>query len=207
MCFFTFHWMFRKDCLKEKSDVSFMASPPGKKCYRQAPPLSPRIWNVRYRFLQRLKCNNSGTSVSQWRAMTRRRSETKSGIRRVDAFIWLRFFCARATKTQPLNTLCAELDVFSFTPSVHSGRVHVCQSSTKSCFSHFSCFSGEKPRRTCRWGEFMSCYSIIWGSYWRAQDHQQTFDKTGFSPYEPIPHIHRESCSATLQKMENICCI
>lgn len=65
MCFFTFHWVFRKDCLKEKSDVSFMASPPGKTCYRQAPPLSPRIWNVRYRFLQQLKCNDSSTSVSQ----------------------------------------------------------------------------------------------------------------------------------------------
>lgn len=38
MCFFTFHWVFIKDCLKEKSDVSFMASPSGNECYHCAPP-------------------------------------------------------------------------------------------------------------------------------------------------------------------------
>lgn len=52
MCFFTFRWVFIKDCLKEKSDVSFMASPSGNKCYHRAPLLSPWIWNVRYRFLR-----------------------------------------------------------------------------------------------------------------------------------------------------------
>lgn len=36
--FFTFHWVFIKDCLKEKSDVSFMASPSGNKCHRCTPP-------------------------------------------------------------------------------------------------------------------------------------------------------------------------
>lgn len=51
MCFFTFRWVFIKDCLKGKSDVSFMASPSGNKCYhRVLLLLCPRIWNVRYRF-------------------------------------------------------------------------------------------------------------------------------------------------------------
>lgn len=41
--FSTFRWVFIKDRLKEKSDVSFMASPSGNKCYHLAPLQGPWI--------------------------------------------------------------------------------------------------------------------------------------------------------------------
>lgn len=73
MCFFfplslplsppTFRRVFRKDCLKEKSDVSFMASPSGKKCRRRRVP-SPRIRDVRYRFLWRLGVRLDGSAAA-----------------------------------------------------------------------------------------------------------------------------------------------
>ena len=51
-CFFTFRCVFIKDRLKEKSDVSFMASPSGLKCYHPSLQLRPRIRNVGCRFLR-----------------------------------------------------------------------------------------------------------------------------------------------------------
>lgn len=44
--FFHFRWVFRKDRLKEKSDVSFMASPSGNKCYRSAPLLAVETFAI-----------------------------------------------------------------------------------------------------------------------------------------------------------------